>query len=296
MARVFVSHAKADSAVADRIAAFLEQQGMTCWIAPRDVPPGLEYGAAILQGIEQSDVLLLVLSEQSNQSQFVHREVERAVSKAKPILPVRIREIAPSGALEFFISQAQWVDAWQPPMERHLAQLLVAIRALGGDAQPPGALATPDAAPPAPPRRGARRRLAAAAFVLLALAAGLVAWAPWQGGARPGPAAFLAGAWCQPMSGGAQATWRFTSLAPAADGTERVAGALTYTHSADTPSFEAEARWTEGGLTLTWLAPPEMVDSSPLALATDGDDRLRIVVGAADDASVPPEPLTRCAG
>jgi hypothetical protein len=242
-----------------------------------------------------------VLSEQSNQSQFVHREVERAVSKAKPILPMRIREIAPSGALEFFISQAQWVDAWQPPMERHLAQLLVAIRALGGEATAPGSSAAPAAAmpvtaAPAPPRLSARRRLAAAAFVLLALAAGLVAWAPWQGGERSGPAAFLAGAWCQPMSGDARATWRFTPLAPAADGTERVAGSITYTHSTDSPSFEAAARWTEGGLALTWLAPPEMVDSSPLALATDGDDRLRIVLGAADDAALPPEPLTRCAG
>jgi len=289
MTRVFVSHAKADSAVAERIAAFLEAQGTPCWIAPRDVPPGMEYGAAILQGIEQSDVLLLVLSEQSNQSQFVHREVERAVSKAKPVLPLRIREVAPSGALEFFISQAQWVDAWQPPMERHLAQLLVAIRALGGEAPAPGTLAPAPAAPP--PRARRRHPAAAIAFALLALVAGLLAWAPWQGEARPGPAGFLAGAWCQPMSGEARATWRFTALPD-----ERVAGELSFTHSAEVQRFEARAAWTEKGLTLTWLAPPDMVASTPLAFATDGDDRLKILVGAADDTATPPEPLTRCAG
>jgi len=71
----------------------------------------MEYGAAIIQGIESSRAMVLVLSEHSNDSHFVRKEVERAVSKAKPVLPVRIREVNPSGSLEFFISSAQWVDA-----------------------------------------------------------------------------------------------------------------------------------------------------------------------------------------
>ena len=163
MAKVFVSHAKEDAAVAERIAGFLESRGLSCWIAPRDVPGGMEYGAAILQGIEESAVLLLVLSEQSNESQFVHREVERAVSKAKPILPIRIREIAPSGALEFFLSQAQWVDAWQPPIERHLDQLLRAIQVLAGGAPTAGASAQPHAPVKARARTATARRVACGA-------------------------------------------------------------------------------------------------------------------------------------
>ncbi len=300
MAKVFVSYAKEDAAVAERIAGFLESQDITAWIAPRDVPAGMEYGAAILLGIEQCDVLLLVLSEQSNQSQFVHREVERAVSKAKPVLPVRIREIAPSGALEFFISSAQWVDAWQPPMEQHLAHLVQAIRALTG-AAPPTPGTAPRLAPP-PPRRGiGRRGLAAGAFVLLALVAGLLAWSPWSGGKgaggeRPGAAAFLAGTWCQPMSGDAKAIWRITALAPGADGQDRVAGALSFTHSTDIQSFEASAAWHEPGLLLTFSAPEDLVGSSPLALVPDGDDRLKIVATGADSVDPPPQPLTRCQG
>ena len=293
MTRVFVSHAREDAGVAERIARFLEERGMPCWIAPRDVPGGMEYGAAILQGIEESSVLLLVLSEQSNESQFVHREVERAVSKAKPVLPVRIREIAPSGALEFFLSQAQWVDAWQPPMEQHLDQLLKAIQVLGGEA-PAGAASVshPTATAGRPARRQARGWLGLTALgaVLGAIVIGLLLWAPWQQ-QRQSAADFLAGTWCQPMSGDASAAWRFTAL-----GQDRVNGELTYTHATDRQRFDATAAWTDEGLNLTFTAPPELVGGEPIRFTRDGDNRLSIVVSAPDPNSIPPEALTRCPG
>ena len=62
----------------------------------------------------------------------MQKEVERAVSKAKAVLPVRIREVTPSGSLEFFVSSAQWVDAWRSPMEQHLSKLADAIVAMRG--------------------------------------------------------------------------------------------------------------------------------------------------------------------
>lgn len=295
MAKVFVSHAKEDSAVAERIAAFLESRGLSCWIAPRDVPGGMEYGAAILQGIEESAVLLLILSEQSNESQFVHREVERAVSKAKPVLPIRIREIAPSGALEFFLSQAQWVDAWQPPIERHLDNLLRAIQVLSGGPASLGSVPRPaQAASAAPPRR--RRGVVAGIVGLAALAVlgAVLFWAPWKGEAAKGPADFLAGTWCQPMSGDASATWRFTAL-----GGDRVNAEIAFTHTTERQRFDAAAAWTDGaadkGLTLTLTAPPELVGGKPIVFTRDGENRLTQVV-TPDPNAVAPEPMTRCPG
>ena len=88
MSDIFVSYASQDRDAAFRIVAFLEQNGIRCWVAPRDVPPGMEYGEAILNGIAQSRALVLILSDQSNESQFVRKEVERAVSKTKPVLPL----------------------------------------------------------------------------------------------------------------------------------------------------------------------------------------------------------------
>ena len=137
MPDIFVSYASADRDAAFRIVGFLEGHGIHCWVAPRDVAPGVEYGHAIINAIEQCKALVLVLSDQSNDSQFVRKEVERAVSKTKVVLPVRIREVTPSGSLEFYISSAQWVDAWKTPMEQHLMPLVAAIKAMN----------SPDSAP-----------------------------------------------------------------------------------------------------------------------------------------------------
>ena len=50
--------------------------------------------------------------EGSNGSAFVAREVERAVSKQKPIFVIRLANIEPAPALELFISGTQWIDAF----------------------------------------------------------------------------------------------------------------------------------------------------------------------------------------
>jgi hypothetical protein len=108
----FISHAKADQKRAHEIAASLEERGLKCWIAPRDVQPGQSYGDEIIRGIEKSRSFILILSKASNESPFVAREVERAVSKRKPIFPIRVEDVVPSSSLELFISSTQWIDAF----------------------------------------------------------------------------------------------------------------------------------------------------------------------------------------
>ncbi len=115
----FISYASPDLEKAEAICQNLEGSGFTCWIAPRNVRPGKEYGEEIILGIQNSRCLVLVLSEAANDSTFVRREVERAVSKNKPVFPVRIEDVLPSTGLELFVSTTHWIDAWSPPLERH---------------------------------------------------------------------------------------------------------------------------------------------------------------------------------
>jgi TIR domain-containing protein/F5/8 type C domain-containing protein len=124
----FISHAKGDQKRAREIAASLEKRGLKCWIAPRDVRPGQSYGDEIIRGIEKSRCFILILSKASNESPFVAREVERAVSKRKPIFPIRIEDVEPSSALELFISSTQWIDAFSGSDSQvdNLANLLAA--------------------------------------------------------------------------------------------------------------------------------------------------------------------------
>jgi hypothetical protein len=135
---VFVSYSHPDKASADAACATLEQAGIRCWIAPRDIVPGTDWSESIINAIEGAKVFVLIFSKHANVSPQIKREVERAVSKGVPIIPVRIEDTAPSKALEYFISTPHWLDAFTPPLEERLTQLAAAVRALLGTLQAPG--------------------------------------------------------------------------------------------------------------------------------------------------------------
>jgi hypothetical protein len=127
---VFLSYSSQDKPIADAVCGTLEGKRIRCWIAPRDVLPGLPYGEAIVEAIEASRVMVLVFSSNSNTSPQVMREVERAVSKGIPILPLRIEQVLPSKSLEHFISSLHWLDALTPPLEKHLQSLAETVHLL----------------------------------------------------------------------------------------------------------------------------------------------------------------------
>jgi hypothetical protein len=127
---VFISHSAKDKPVADAVCATLENGGVRCWIAPRDIVPGTQWGEAIIDAISACRVMVLVFSSNANESQQIIREVERAVSKGIPVIPFRVEDVDPNKSLEYFISAPHWLDALTPPLEKHLGQLLSTIKLL----------------------------------------------------------------------------------------------------------------------------------------------------------------------
>jgi len=127
---VFISYAIEDKPTADAACATLEAQRIRCWIAPRDVLPGMDYAQALVEAIKQSRVMVLVFSSRSNHSPHVRREVERAVSAGIPILPFRIENVPLSPSLEYFIGTVHWLDALTPPLEKHLQHLAGTVKLL----------------------------------------------------------------------------------------------------------------------------------------------------------------------
>jgi hypothetical protein len=63
---VFLSHSVKDKAVADAIVARLEADSVTCWVAPRDVVPGADWGESIINAIESSRIMILIFSQSAN--------------------------------------------------------------------------------------------------------------------------------------------------------------------------------------------------------------------------------------
>ena len=127
---VFISYSSKDKGIADAACAALETAGVRCWIAPRDIVPGREWGAAIVEAIDNSRLMVLIFSSGANQSRQIYREVERAVSKGIPILPMRIEDVPPADLLAYYMNAVQWLDAHTPPPEQHLQRLVEATRTL----------------------------------------------------------------------------------------------------------------------------------------------------------------------
>lgn len=212
-AQVFISYSSKDKDVGDAACAILEQRGFRCWIAPRDILPGMEWGEAIMNGLTPCQVFVLIFSSNANESPQVRREIERAVHHGLLIIPFRIEDVLPHRAMEYFMSVPHWLDAMTPPLEAHLDKLAEVVGRLLND---------PDAAgeyspPPPPPKLDKRTAAGAlAALVLLPLAAAFMAFdPPWPKGIGYASALLVAGAagW-QHFSGG-RGDWLTTRWARA---------------------------------------------------------------------------------
>jgi ABC-type amino acid transport substrate-binding protein len=126
----FISYCSEDKKVADAVCGTLEARKIRCWIAPRDVGAGRTWGAAIVEAIGDSAVMVVIFSKHSNGSPQVMREIERAVNKGLSIIPFRVEAVVPSKDLEYFISSCHWLDAMSPPLEERIGELAEAILAL----------------------------------------------------------------------------------------------------------------------------------------------------------------------
>ncbi len=125
---IFITHSSHDGEKAKRIRDYLETNGVRCWMAPRDIPVGEEWAEAILSGIENASGMLLVFSSNSNDSSQVRREIERAIHNDLPVFPVRIENVVPSKAMEYYISSNHWMDIFGGNFESNLKNLANVIK------------------------------------------------------------------------------------------------------------------------------------------------------------------------
>jgi hypothetical protein len=70
---VFISYCSEDKNIADAVCAGLEAEKIACWIAPRDVAPATNYGAAIIDAIMETRIMVVIFSSRANQSRHVSK-------------------------------------------------------------------------------------------------------------------------------------------------------------------------------------------------------------------------------
>ena len=127
---VFISYSSVDKTAADIVCSILEQNGITCWIAPRDITPGLDFAEAIIDGIKSSKLFILVYTSGSNNSKQVIREVDRAVHAGIPVINFKLEEVPMSKQLEYYLSSVHWLDARTSPLEQHIIRLSKVVKML----------------------------------------------------------------------------------------------------------------------------------------------------------------------
>jgi formylglycine-generating enzyme required for sulfatase activity len=182
---LFISHSSADGEAAEKLVAELENAGLTCWLASRDVSFGGAYQAEIVDAIDHCRALLLVFSDAANRSEHVLREVELAAQGRKPIFPLRIDRSEPAGGLKYLLANKQWVE--RRSLRGRLGETFASLLK---QAAPPGGEGEKEsdgtrARSLRPQGRRAGRSLAVAAVGLVAVGVGIILWFVQGGGGGP---------------------------------------------------------------------------------------------------------------
>jgi hypothetical protein len=126
---VFISYSHKDKPIADAVCANIESAGMRCWIAPRDIAPGMDWPTAISKALTQCQVMVLIFSTHSNSSSDVGRELILAANNNLVIVPFRLDDITPEPGKQYYLARTHWLDAMNPPTQEQIDNLVASVRA-----------------------------------------------------------------------------------------------------------------------------------------------------------------------
>jgi len=166
--KVFLSYSSEDKTIADSICSALEAADIACWIAPRNIEPGVDYPRAIMEAITSVQILVLILTRGAAASPHILSEVGHAFNNKKRIIPFRLSNDPLPEDLEYFLSMTQWLDATDGCNDENIKRLTEAIldplagRGDRGDI-----------------KAHKRRTMTVGAFALLALLIGAMVYQRW---------------------------------------------------------------------------------------------------------------------
>jgi len=118
---IFISYRRADVAWARLLHGQLRAQGVEAWYDAL-VGPGEDWRIATAKALENSQIFVLLFSENAAQSSDIAKELAAAVLEKKLIVPVRLQNIAPKGAFLYELASRNWINAYDEP-EAKLAEL-----------------------------------------------------------------------------------------------------------------------------------------------------------------------------
>ena len=132
---VFISYSSKNTTEAQDICHELEKNGIKCWMAPRDIIPGKDFGDLIDDAILSCRIFVLVYSANSLSSQWCKGELNIAFTERKTIIPYRIDSAPLKGAMRVILNHTHWIDAY-PDYKACFNELVAVAKETLGKSKP----------------------------------------------------------------------------------------------------------------------------------------------------------------
>ena len=151
---VFISYKVEEFDQALWVKNHLEENGISCWMAPMSIRGGMSYAQEIPKAIADSSIFVLILSEKAQASKWVPRELDQAINCGKVILPFVLEDCPLRNDFSFYLTNVQRYDAFRD-MEGTMQRMTRDIQKMLGIAPPPPKAEKPpvvDDTPVEPPK------------------------------------------------------------------------------------------------------------------------------------------------
>ena len=110
---VFISYKAEEMDQANWVKSNLENNGVSCWMAPECIPGGSSYATEIPQAIRCAKVFVLILSPRAQLSKWVSRETDIAINENKVIMPFMIEQFKLRDEFAFYLTNVQAYYAFE---------------------------------------------------------------------------------------------------------------------------------------------------------------------------------------
>lgn len=126
----YLSYSHKDESLARQLKQYLESQGVSVWFAPDDIPVGFSFAETIVDAIRSCDYMIVLLSENSVQSEVVLHELDFAIETAnnreKRVIPILVDDVKLTNNILFYLATYQCiqVDTADPSWPEAIAPFL----------------------------------------------------------------------------------------------------------------------------------------------------------------------------
>ena len=107
MQQVFISYKSEEDAEMQKLLKIIEDAGISCWVAPRNIPIGSNYAAEIPAAIDSCPIFILMLSKKAQVSPWIAKELSLAIGANKAILPIMIEDCTLTNEYKYYLTNVQ---------------------------------------------------------------------------------------------------------------------------------------------------------------------------------------------